>query len=201
MSGELSLLEEVLNAEGQRAYGDTDEFREFLRRRRCISGGADEPQYADAQGFRYVCKAGTLIVENREGEEVWRSDPYWYVDRFALADVDGDGLTDFVYTLWKSYSFYKDSEIGRAGKDDPAVRQHLFYSTIRCGRVKMEWCSSNLPRPIYEFSLCEGTPNAAGSGVALRTLEGFYTEDGRRTEAYPFLYTWEGWGFVMQDEE
>lgn len=184
-----------------RAYGDTDAFREFLRRRSPDPERADEPQSAEAEGFRYFCKEGTLIVTNPEGEEIWRSDPYWYVDGFALADVDGDGATDFVYTLWKSYSYYKDSRIGMAGKDDPAVRQHLFYSTIRSGRVKMEWCSSNLPRPIYEFSLSEGIPTATGSGTVLRTVEGFYTEDGRKTQAHSFCYTWEGWGFVIQDED
>lgn len=184
-----------------RAYGDTDAFREFLRQRRVHPEYAVEPQFAEEQGFRYSCKEGTLVVSDPGGEEIWRSDPYWYVDRFVLADVDGDGAKDFVYTLWKSYSFYEGSAIGKAGKDDPAVRQHLFYSTIRSGRVKMEWCSSNLPRPIYEFSLSEGTPSATGSGVVLRTVEGSYTDDGGKTESRSFLYTWEGWGFVMQEED
>ena len=120
------------------------------------------------------------------------------MEDFRLGDVDGDGNTDLLFTLWKSYSFgpYHPE---RMENDDASVRCHLFLYTLRAGRMKQLWGSSNLPRPIYEFELAmDGEKTPVTSGAVLRTAEGRYTDDFSRTEAEAHAYAWRGWGFVEE---
>lgn len=174
-----------------RAYGDTDEFRRFMKQKALGKSIGKTERSGD---YIYVLENGALSFLDLSGEAVWRSDPYWFVDDFKLFDVDGDGDTDCLFSLWKSYSFYK----GFDKNDDPAVKNHLFLYTIRGGYAKALWASSNLPRPIHSFEISEGVPNPVSTGAVLKTVEGHYTENGTKDSQSTFTYTWQGWGFVPQ---
>jgi len=174
-----------------REYGDTDAYREFLKAKKLCESVSRTETSGD---YTYVLEDGVLSFLDLDGEQIWRSDKYWFVDDFRLFDIDGDGNTDCLFSLWKSYSFYK----GFDENDDPSVKNHLFLYTVRGGYAKSLWASSNLPRPIYSFEISEGTPNPAATGAVLRTVEGNYTEDYTRDEQTEFTYTWQGWGFVPQ---
>ena len=174
-----------------REYGDTDAYREFLKAKKLCESVSRTETSGD---YTYVLEDGVLSFLDLDGEQIWRSDKYWFVDDFRLFDIDGDGNTDCLFSLWKSYSFYK----GFDENDDPNVKNHLFLYTVRGGYAKSLWASSNLPRPIYSFEISEGTPNPAATGAVLRTVEGNYTEDYTRDEQTEFTYTWQGWGFVPQ---
>ena len=176
-----------------REYGDTDEYREFMKEKTLC-----EPvSRTEASGdYIYVLEDGVLSFLDQNGAEIWCSDKYWYVDDFRLFDMDGDGNTDCLFSLWKSYSFYK----GFDENDDPSVKNHLFLYTIRSGYAKPLWASSNLPRPIYRFEISEGTATPVSTGAVLKTVEGAYTQDDSSDAQMEFTYTWQGWGFVQEDE-
>ena len=176
--------------------GLTDEFRQFL----AIRKSRPESSYAQVQdGYTYNLDAGALRVWDEAGGDVWQSPEEWYVEDFRLGDVDGDGHADLLFTLWKSYSF-GPTHPERMVNDDPAVRCHLFLYTMRAGRMKALWGTSNLPRPIYGFELAfDGPQTPVFSGAVLRTREGRYTDDFfSRTEAREYIYVWRGWGFVEE---
>lgn len=172
-----------------REYGDTDEYRKFMKGKTHSESINKTETFGD---YTYVLKDGVLSFLDQNEKEIWRSDKYWFVDDFQLFDIDGDGSTDCLFSLWKSYSFHKNFD----KNDDPRVKNHLFLYTIRGGYAKALWASSNLPRPIYSFEISEGIPTPAATGVVLRTVEGEYTGDYSRGEQGDFEYTWQGWGFI-----
>ena len=172
-----------------REYGDTDEYRAFMKEKALC----DSINKTETSGdYTYVLKDGALSFLDQNEKEIWRSDKYWFVDDFRLFDIDGDGNTDCLFSLWKSYSFYKNFD----ENDDPRVKNHLFLYTIRGGYAKTLWASSNLPRPIYSFEISEGTPTSVSTGAVLRTVEGEYAENYAGDTQREFAYTWQGWGFV-----
>lgn len=174
-----------------REYGDTDEYREFIKKK--VPG--ESVVRAETSGaYTFALDEGVLSFLDLDGNQIWRSDKYWFVDDFRLFDIDGDGNTDCLFSLWKSYSFYR----GYDENDDPSVKNHLFLYTVRGGYAKALWASSNLPRPIYSFEISEGVPTPVSTGAVLRTVEGEYTKDFTRSEEKEFTYTWQGWGFVPE---
>ncbi|MCL2298972.1 MAG: hypothetical protein FWC27_02350 [Firmicutes bacterium] len=172
--------------------GLTEEFKQFLE----IRGAQAEKSYSrEEDGVVYSLSAGVLRVCDEAGE-IWRSEESWYAEDFRLGDVDGDGNADVLFSLWKSYSF-GPYHPARMENDDASVRCHLFLYTLRAGRMKKLWGSSNLPRPIYGFELSmDGERTPVNSGAVLRAVEGEYTADFSRTEEREYVYVWRGWGFV-----
>ncbi|MDR2687692.1 MAG: hypothetical protein LBB75_08055 [Oscillospiraceae bacterium] len=189
-----ALLASCGNAGGA-VHGLTAEFQQFLEIRK------SRPQTSRTEtldGCAYSLEHGVLLVCDPSGEALWRSPGEWYVEDFRLGDVDGDGSADLLFTLWKSYSF-GPAHPERMDNDDPAVRCHLFLYTMRAGRMKVLWGTSNLPRPIYAFELAfDGPRTPVASGAVLRTREGKYTDDFSRTEAQEHAYAWRGWGFAEE---
>ena len=176
-----------------REYGDTDQYRAFMRekaRHESVSRTETSGEYT------YALEGGVLSFIDSGGKQIWRSSKFWFVDDFRLFDMDGDGTVDCLFSLWKSYSFYK----GFDEKDDPSVRNHLFLYTIRGGYAKSLWASSNLPRQIHSFEISEGIRTPVSTGAVLRTIESEYTENYTPGEEKAFIYTWQGWGFVPEDE-
>ena len=173
----------------------TPEFQAFLKARRMLPVIQREEC---AGGFTYTLNDGCLVVKGDQGDECWRSSDQWWVEDFCIGDVEGSGRDDFLFTLYKSWSYYGKPPRG-VEADSPEVRCHLFLYSMRSyeGRpvVKALWCSSNLQRPILDFFLDTGgrcTPVA--SGMLLRTLEGVYDEkDATPTE---HTYAWQRWGFT-----
>ena len=165
-----------------RSYGDTDEFRAF-KRDALTAESTNKTEFA--QNYTYNLDKGVLTFSDSDGKILWKSDKYWFVEDFKLADVDRDGSVDCLFSLWKSYSFGREFA---EDNDDAAVRNHLFLYTIRGGYGKQLWCSSNLPRPIYSFELDNQT---------LTTIEGEYS-DTEKTNKAQLTYEWRGWGFVEE---
>ena len=175
--------------------GDTKEFEQFLEIRR---SRPETSRTEERDGTAYSLEGGVLRARDETGELLWQSEETWYVEDFRLGDVNGDGSADLLFTLWKSYSF-GPRHPERMENDDPTPRCHLFLYTLRAGRMKSLWGTSNLPRPIYEFELSlDGEKTPVASGAVLRTSEGQYTEDFSQTQAREYTYAWQGWGFVQE---
>jgi hypothetical protein len=175
----------------------TDEFLKFLEKMKLTEH--PERVETDSAGYAYRLQDGALAVTAPSGAALWTSPPEWWVSDFGLGDVDGDGVTDCLFTLWKSYRF-GEAHPARMENDDAAVRCHLFLYTARKGGFHSVWGSSDLPAPIYSFELDPtGKKTPVSSGMLLHTMEGAYTDDFRQAEALPCEYYWEGWGFVPVD--
>jgi predicted lipoprotein with Yx(FWY)xxD motif len=156
--------------------------------------GAGASDDADASGDVSVTDEASA-----SGKEIWASDKNWWVEDYRLGDVNGDGRTDILFSLWKSYSFGEASP-ARLTNDDASVKNHLFLYTVKGGRAKSLWNSSNLPRPIYDFELDpNGEKSPVSSGMLLRTKEGEYKKDHTGTPAKSKTYQWEGWGFTPKE--
>ena len=192
----LAVLLASCTGAGGAADGFTPEFRAFLAIRKALP---EITRTEDLDGCAYTLDNGVLRAKDSEGNVLWQSQGDWYVEDFRLGDVDGDGSGDLLFTLWKSYSFGAHHP-ARMENDDASVRCHLFLYTLRAGRMKPLWGSSNLPRPIYEFELSfDGEKSPVASGALLRTQEGAYTDDFSRTEIQKYTYAWEGWGFIERE--
>jgi hypothetical protein len=185
----------VLCAGGEtpaRAAGFTAEYRAFLAARG--PGGPAVTRYAPG-GYRFTLENGRLSVIGTEKAEIWRSKDEWYVDSFEIGDINRDGISDFAFVLWKSYSF-GTAKPARMTNDDASVRCHLFVYSVHDDRVKALWCSSNLPRPIYAFELrADGERTPVLSGARIVTREGTYAEDYGETASVERAYAWNGHGF------
>ena len=194
-AGRMAVSETVPATTPMPSTGLTDEFRRFLG----IRQSRPQPlRKEEADGYTYTLESGVLRVCDGAGALLWQSEDGWYVEDFRLGDVDDDGHTDLLFSLWKSYSF-GPYHPARMENDDPAVRCHLFLYTMRSGRMKRLWGSSNLPRPVYSFELSlDGEKNPVASGAVLRTVEGQYTDDFSQTDTEEFVYAWRGWGFVPE---
>ena len=176
----------------------TEPFQAFLR----LMSGLEHVSRTEvgAGGFVYSLDSGSLSVSDADGAELWRSDDSWWVDDFRLGDVDGDGVQDFVFSLWKSFRF-GGAHPARLENDDETVRNHLFlYTALPSGQVKSTWGSSDLPRPIYSFDLDpSGRVTPVSSGMLLKTCEGKYRDDFIHVDPVERVYAWQGWGFVPLD--
>jgi hypothetical protein len=174
----------------------TPEFKAFLAAR-----DPDRPAVTreSPDGYRFELKAGRLAIFN-DSAEVWHSKDEWYIDTFETGDVNADDITDFVFVLWKSFSFGKDHP-ARMANDDASVKCHLFVYSVKDNRVKSIWGSSNLPRPICSIKISmDGDRTPTLSGARLTAQEGRYTEDFSETETSEHVYVWSGWGFAPAED-
>ncbi|MDR2749537.1 MAG: hypothetical protein LBC41_02650 [Clostridiales bacterium] len=187
----------LLTGCGDKNSGLTPEFKKFLSTR-----DLEKPTVTQESldGYRFELKAGRLEIYNGT-LEVWRSKDEWYIDSFELGDINADEITDFVFILWKSFSFGAKHP-ARMTNDDASVRCHVFVYSVKDNRVKSIWASSNLPRPIYSFELnMDGEVTPTLSGARLIAQEGlYYTEDFSKTETVEYTYAWSGWGFAPAED-
>jgi hypothetical protein len=175
-----------------RAAGLTAEYRAFLAAR---GPGGPAVTRDDPGGYRFMLENGRLSIIGADKTEIWRSKDEWYVDSFRTGDVNGDGILDVAFVLWKSYSFGA-AKPARMANDDASVRCHLFVYSVHDNRVKALWVSSNLLRPIYAFELrTDGERTPVLSGALIVTREGAYAEDYGETASAEYAYAWSGWGF------
>jgi hypothetical protein len=122
----------------------------------------------------------------------------WDVTASALADVTGDGVTEWVLVVWRPW---RDWPIQRwtevpspiAGFHDTAGDScHLILLDPHDGREI--WAGSALPAPF--MSLAVGDVDGDGRSEVV-TLEGDY-ETGRSSSAtHVDVWQWSGFGFTM----
>ncbi|MDR0424365.1 MAG: hypothetical protein LBH39_02730 [Clostridiales Family XIII bacterium] len=177
------------------AAGFTAEYRAFLATR--VADGPAVTQDGP-DGYRFILENGRFRIIGTDNAEIWRSKDEWHVSSFRIGDIDGDGILDVAFALWKSYSFGKIHP-ARMSNEDASVRCHLFVYSVKDNRAKPLWCSSSLPRPIYAFELyTDGERAATLPGTRLIAQEGAYTEDYSETAPTEHRYEWSGWGFSPQ---
>lgn len=155
----------------------------------------------DGRAEEYLLSDHTLSVR-QGGQTIWESPPDWRVDSFALGDIDHDGKSNLVFSLWKKGSFQAIRPFWHTGEDD-SYKNHLFVYEVQESMCKPVWCSSDLGRPILSFLIRD----VDGDGLnELFVEEGQYRRvtgnhhapdpDGPATTA---VWQWEEWGFRLRE--
>ena len=155
----------------------------------------------DGINEEYVLRDHILTVT--EGSKVlWTSPKEYQIDSFSLGDADNDGKDNLVISLWKKGSFGKMKPFWHSG-EDRSFKNHLFVYRLQNDQLKPVWCSSNLDRPILEFSI--GDRDGDGQNE-LTVEEGTYQKEyGETYKIDPdgpkrtSIWKWEEWGFRLQE--
>ncbi|MDR0918957.1 MAG: hypothetical protein LBM93_06860 [Oscillospiraceae bacterium] len=142
-----------------------------------------QSQIETKNGYTYTLKNGILTVKslNKNKGVIWQSDREWYITAFALGDYNKNGFTDITFTLWKKYSFGKYVPFNQT--NDPERKCHIWVYENTGISLYNVWCSSNLPRAVYSFTL---------NDEILTMQESEY--DSFKLKEYK--YYWDNWGFM-----
>ncbi len=152
----------------------------------------------------YILEKQELTVYE-DNKLIWKSPKEYNIDSFALADVNNDGNINLVISLWKYGSFGNAKPFWQQAEQDQEYKNHLFIYSLSEKGFKQVWCSSNLVRPIVEFSITD----INGDG-----LNELVVEEGKYKYKYKNIYTldtkaptstnvfeWSEWGFLKKEKE
>ncbi|MBM4177554.1 CapA family protein, partial [Candidatus Gribaldobacteria bacterium] len=138
----------------------------------------------------YVLENGKLTITENE-KMIWQSPSDWWIDNFALADSNNDGVVDINLSLWKSGSFGTSKPFW-VKENDMSVKNHFFVLDFSGGAIKQVWGSSNLAEPNCEFKIADVDNNGENDLVV---VEGDYSQKPKCTGNYVAVWKWNGWGF------
>ncbi len=141
------------------------------------------------QSETFVLKDGVLEMSGPAGG--WRSPESWWVDDFAVADVNADGAPELAASVWKAGSYGESKPFWAL--DDAEVRYHFFVFSLKDGRVGSLWQSSALDRPNCEFAFADLD---ADGRQELAAVEGDYSSDGACRGRDLAVWRWGIWGFT-----
>ncbi len=135
-----------------------------------------------------------VVLKNRAvrifdgSEEIFRSRRGWKVSDVLAGDLDGDGLEEIIFLLWKrgsygtSHPFWEKNDIRH-------FSQHIFIYTMVNGEIVPWWCSSAIGEKAAEISLKERT-DAAGQAIRLTRPDGSAS-----------VWAWGGFGLFKTEAE
>jgi hypothetical protein len=141
----------------------------------------------------YNLKNGRLtITENKK--TIWQSQNDWWIDDFALADSNNDGIIDINLSLWKPGSFGTSKPFW-IKENDLSVKNHFFILNFSDGAIKQVWGSSNLAKPNCEFKIADVDNNGKNDLVV---IEGDYSQKTKGAGNYIAVWKWNDWGFLNE---
>lgn len=172
----------------EKRISDFNEVSELLR------AGSTKTQSADLNGNsieeEYILQSGKLIIQEN-AKTAWQSADDWWVEDFALADSNNDGVADINLSVWKSGSFGRSKPFW-IKKDDPSVRNHFFVFDFKDGKMQPVWQSSNLDASNCRILVDD--VNADGENELI-VLEGDYADAPTCRGKYIAVWKWGEWGF------
>jgi hypothetical protein len=123
----------------------------------------------------------------------------WRITTFALADVTGDGLTEWVLIVWRPWrdwpiQLWSPVPSPIAGFHDAAGEScHLILLDPRDGR--QVWAGSALPAPLLALVVGDVDGDAHNEVVA---LEGDYATGRGGPASSVVVWKWNGFGFSLE---
>lgn len=147
------------------------------------------------------CLSNGILNVKKDGRNLWETPPDWQVEYFSLGDVNNDGSTELVFSLWKKGSFGKIRPFWHAG-DDNSYKNHLFVYKLEDDTFKPVWCSSDLDKPILSIGIIDINDDGL---YELVVNEGQYQQPAFFR---PFInisqslavWQWNQWGFYKLDD-
>jgi poly-gamma-glutamate synthesis protein (capsule biosynthesis protein) len=138
----------------------------------------------------YSLERGQLSI-TEDLKIIWKSSDDWWIDDFALADSNNDGVLDINLSLWKSGDFGTSKPFW-IKENDMSVKNHFFVYDLVNGAMKSIWGSSNLSVPNCEFKIADINEDGENE---LITIEGDYSQKSLCSGDYVAVWKWSGWGF------
>ena len=138
----------------------------------------------------YDLENGRLTITENE-KMIWQSPSDWWIDDFALADSNNDGVVDINLSLWKSGSFGTSKPFW-VKENDMSVKNHFFVLDFSGGSIKQVWGSSNLAEPNCEFKIADIDNDGKNDLVV---VEGNYSRKPKCDGNYVAVWKWNDWGF------
>jgi len=138
----------------------------------------------------YDLENGKLTITENE-KMIWQSPSEWWIDDFALADSNNDGVVNINLSLWKSGSFGTSRPFW-VKENDMSVKNHFFVLEFSGGAIKQVWGSSNLAEPNCEFKITDVDNDGKNDLVV---VEGDYSQKPKCTGNYVAVWKWNDWGF------
>jgi poly-gamma-glutamate synthesis protein (capsule biosynthesis protein) len=144
----------------------------------------------DEKKEKYVLENGLLkIVQGNN--IIWESPSEWWIDDFALADSNNDGVVDINFSVWKSGD-YGSSKPFWIKENDMSIKNHFFVFDFLNGTMKPIWQSSNLDTPNCEFRITDVDSDGKNDLVV---IEGDYSQKPICTGNHVAIWKWNDWGF------
>lgn len=138
----------------------------------------------------YTLEHGVLsVIEN--DATVFKTTSTWWVDDFALADVDQDQEIDLMFSVWKEGDFGSSKPFW-VKENDMSVKNHFFVYEFKNNEWKPKWQSSNLEKPNCEFAVADIDADTKNDLVV---IEGNYDDWPVCKGEYIAIWKWNGWGF------
>lgn len=144
----------------------------------------------DGKKEQFVLQDGKVTIM-KENKIIWQSPPEWWVDEFALADVNNDQVIDINLSVWKSGSFGSSKPFW-IQKNDTEIKNHFFIFDLVHGNMHPVWQSSNLDAPTCSFIIADSDHDGKND---LLVTEGEYAQKPACTGKFIALWRWNGWGF------
>jgi len=144
----------------------------------------------DSVPKNYNLENGRLTITENE-KMIWQSPSDWWIDNFALADSNNDGIVDINLSLWKSGSFGTSKPFW-IKENDMSVKNHFFVLGFSGGSIKQVWGSSNLAEPNCEFKIADVDNDGKNDLVV---VEGDYLQKPKCAGNYVAVWKWNDWGF------
>jgi len=138
----------------------------------------------------YDLENGRLTITKNE-KMIWQSPNNWWIDHFALADSNNDGIVDINLSLWKSGNFGTSKPFW-VKENDMSVKNHFFVLDFVGGKVREVWGSSNLVEPNCEFKIADVDNDGKKDLVV---IEGDYSQKPKCDGNYVAVWKWNDWGF------
>jgi len=138
----------------------------------------------------YDLENGRLTITKNE-KMIWQSPNNWWIDDFALADSNNDGIVDINLSLWKSGNFGTSKPFW-VKENDMSVKNHFFVLDFVGGKVREVWGSSNLVEPNCEFKIADVDNDGKKDLVV---IEGDYSQKPKCDGNYVAVWKWNDWGF------
>ena len=138
----------------------------------------------------YNLENGKLTITENE-KMIWQSPSDWWIDDFAFADSNNDGVVDINLSLWKSGSFGTSKPFW-VKENDMSVKNHFFILDFSGGSIKQVWGSSNLAEPNCEFKIADVDNDGKNDLVV---IEGDYSQKPNCAGNYVAVWKWNDWGF------
>lgn len=130
---------------------------------------------------------------------LWTSDSAWRVTGYTVGDIDGDGQSELVYTLWKnSLTWQRPSGGGMlVNMQGGDILPHIYINGWRRGQMSPVWQGS--PRPAPALAVAVAPLGKAGKPI-LAVLESA-DKSVEKAPGKVSLWQWSGgFGFELASQ-
>lgn len=109
----------------------------------------------DKNGLNEIYKLKNGNLEIKEGNKtLWKNREKQYIQDIEIVDIDGDGDLNLIIQLVDDKRFGKHTPFWHE-KNEKGIFSHLYVYEYKAGKLKSNWCSSGLVRPMVNMKVVD----------------------------------------------